>query len=108
MKELFCTDSSEVLVNLELPLVQEARLSEALNESVDAVIAVLGLSDHVGAMITHLVCIPGKTSWQGGLMAARGDQVYVLASLFQPQDRLVKFMIFEFSFLFVCKLHVLS
>ena len=73
MEELFCIDGSEVLVDLELPLVQEASFRKALNKIVDSTIAVLGLSDHIGAKITHLVRILGETSWQRGLMAPGGE-----------------------------------
>ncbi len=73
MEELFCNDANEVLVNLELPLFQDASFCRALNKSVDPTIAVLGLSDHIGAKITHLIRILGETSWQRGLMAPGGE-----------------------------------
>jgi len=63
MKELFGIDSSEIFMNFELPIVQEASLSEALNEIVDAVKAVFGLSDHIGAKISHFIRIFSKTIW---------------------------------------------
>jgi hypothetical protein len=63
MKELFAIDSSEIFMNFELPIVQEASLSEALNEIVDAVKAVFGLSDHIGAKISHFIRIFSKTIW---------------------------------------------
>jgi len=73
MEELFCIDGSEVLVDLELPLVQEASFRKALNKIVDSTIAVFGLCDHIGAKITHLVRILGETSWQRSLMAPGGE-----------------------------------
>jgi hypothetical protein len=73
MEELFCIDGSIVLVNLELPLVLEASICKALNKIIDAMITVLGLSDHIGAKITHLAHILGETSWQRGLMAQGGE-----------------------------------
>ncbi len=63
MKELFGIDSSEVFMNFELPIVQEASLSEALNEIVDAVKVVFGLSDHMGEKIAHFDPIFSKIIW---------------------------------------------
>jgi hypothetical protein len=93
MEELFGIDGSEVLVNLEFPLVQEVSFCEALNKSVDPIIAVLGLSDYIGANITNLVRIIEETTWQRGLMAPGWEQVDILASFCELQDRLVKFII---------------
>jgi hypothetical protein len=73
MEELSCIDGSKVLVNLELPFVQEASICKALNKIINATITILGLSDHIGAKITHLVHILGETNWQRGLMAPGGE-----------------------------------
>jgi hypothetical protein len=104
--KLLGNDVGEVLVDFELPLVEEAGLGKILNELVDAVEAVLGLSDHVATEIAHLVGVPGEASWEGGFMATRGDQMNVLASLLQLEDWLAKLPLFQCNFVFF--LHVLS
>jgi hypothetical protein len=47
--KLLSNNVGEVLVDFELPLVEDAGLGEILNKLVDSVEAILGLSDHVAA-----------------------------------------------------------
>ena len=68
--ELFCLDVSEVLVDLHLPFVEDLNLGETLNQGVDAVVSVFGLSDHIGAQVSHLIGVSGETSREGGLVAS--------------------------------------
>jgi hypothetical protein len=96
----------EVRVNCELPLVEKASFSEVLNEQVDAVVAILGLSDHVASEVTHLVGILCEASWKGGFVATRWDQMNVLSSLSQLEDWLIKLPILQCNLVFL--LHVFS
>ncbi len=55
MEKLLGDNISKVWIDSQLPFTKEASLGEILNELVNAVEAILRLSDHVGAKITHLV-----------------------------------------------------
>lgn len=81
VEELLGADICEVLCNLHLPIAEEAGLGKTLNKVVDAIETVLRLRNHVGAQVTHLVGVLGETSGQGSLVATRGDQKHILASL---------------------------
>ena len=96
----------EVRVDCELPLVEKASLSEVLNEQVDAVVAILGLSDHVAAEVTHLVGVSGEARWEGSFVATRWDQMNVLSSLSKLEDWLIKLPILQYNVVFF--LHVIS
>lgn len=98
--KLLGNNVGKVLVDFELPIIEETGLGEILNKLVDAIEAILGLSDHVATEITHLVRVLGETSWQGGFMATRRDQMNVLASLLQLEDWLVKLPLFQCNFVF--------
>ena len=106
MIKLLGNNVGKVLIDFELPVIEEAGLGEVLNQLVDAVEAILGLSDHVGAEITHFVGVFGESSWEGGFMTTRRDQMNVLASLLQLEDWLVKLPIFQCNVVFF--LHVFS
>ena len=54
---------SKVWIDSQLPFTKEASLGEILNELVDAVEAILGFSDHVGAKITHFVGLRCEARW---------------------------------------------
>jgi len=81
VEKLLCDNIGKVFVDLELPLVEEAGLGEIFNKLVDAIKAILGLSDHLATEITHLVWVLGEIFWQGCFMATRWDQMDVFASL---------------------------
>jgi hypothetical protein len=70
MIELFCLDVSEVLIDLHLPFVEDLNLGETLNQGVDAVVSVFGLSDHIGAQVSHLIGVSGETLREGCLVAS--------------------------------------
>ena len=70
MKQLFGLDLSEVFANLHLPFIQNLNLGKALNQAVDAVVAVLRLSDHISTQLSHFVCVSCETSWKRGLVAS--------------------------------------
>ena len=106
MIKLLGNNVGKVLIDFELPVIEEAGLGEVLNQLVDAVEAILGLSDHVGAEITHFVGVFGESSWEGGFMTTRRDQMNVLASLLQLEDWLVKLPRFQCNVVFF--LHVFS
>ena len=89
-----------------MPFVEKLAVGEFLNQLIDAVEAILGFSDHVGAEITHLVCVLGESRWKGRFMATRRDQMNILASLLQLEDWLVKLPLFQCNVVFF--LHVLS
>jgi len=106
VEKLLCDNIGKVLVDLELPLVEVAALGEILNKLVDAIEAILGLSDHLATEITHLVCVLVEINWQGGFMATRWNQMDVFASLLQLEDWLIKLPLLQCNVVFF--LHVIS
>ena len=85
MVELLSLDDREVLLDLDLPLAEHVGLGEMLDQVVNAVVSVTGLSDHVASKIPHLVGILSKVLGEGSFVAARGDKIDFLASLSHEQ-----------------------
>jgi hypothetical protein len=106
VEKLLGNNVGEVGVDSELPVVEEASLGEILNQLVDAVKAILGLSYHVAAEVTHLVSVSGEARWEGGFVATRWDQMNVLTSLSKLEDWLIKLPILQYNVVFF--LHVIS
>lgn len=85
MEELLGLDDSEVFLDLDLPLAEDVGFSEMLNQVVDAVVSVAGLSDHVTSKIPHLVGILSEILRKGSFVTARWDKIDFLASLSHEQ-----------------------
>ena len=81
MVELLGLDNGEVLLDLDLPLAEHVGLGEMLDQIVNAVVSVAGLSDHVASKVPHLVGILSKVLGKGCFVAARWDKIDFLASL---------------------------
>jgi len=73
MEELLGLDDSEVFLDLDLPLAEDVGFSEMLDQVVDAVVSVAGLSDHMASKIPHLVGILSEVLRKGSFVAARWD-----------------------------------
>jgi hypothetical protein len=81
MVELLGLDDRKVLLDLDLPLAEHVGLGKMLDQVVNAVVPVTGLSDHVASKVPHLVGILGKVLGKGSFVAAGGDKIDFLASL---------------------------
>ena len=85
MEELLGLDDREVFLDLDLPLAEDVGFGEMLDQVVDAVVPVAGLSDHVTSKIPHLVGILSKVLGKGSFVAASWDKIDFLASLSHKQ-----------------------
>ncbi len=70
MIQLFGSDASEVLANLNLPFIQKIIFGKSLNLVVYAFVAVLRLSDHISTELSHFLCVSTEASWKRGLAAS--------------------------------------
>ena len=68
VEELLSFDDGKVLVDLDLPLRQKIGLGKMLDQVVDAVEPVVGVSDHLGSKISHSIGIFCEIRREGRLM----------------------------------------
>lgn len=70
MEELLCLDVSESFADLHLPFVENLNFGETLNQLVNTLESILGLSDHVTTQFPHFIGISSETCWEGCLVAS--------------------------------------
>ena len=106
MEELLGLDDREVFLDLDLPLAEHVGFGEMLDQVVNAVVPVAGLSDHVTSKVPHLVGILGEVLGKGSFVAASWDKIDFLASLSHKQKGQVSLLGGEHNL--VPLLHVLG
>jgi hypothetical protein len=97
MVELLGLNLGEVGVDLEVPVGEDTRLAEGLDEVADALKPLGRVRDHIVTQLAHLVAIRGEVSGKACLVAAGGNQVDLLAALGKHQQRLIKLFSVKFD-----------
>jgi hypothetical protein len=85
MIKLFGLDDGIVLLDFDLPLRENVCLSKVLDQTIDPVVSVVWLGDHMGSQIFHLLTVFGEAFWQGCFMASRRHQIDFLIPLSKEQ-----------------------
>ena len=83
--KLLGLDDGIVLLDFHLPLRENVCLGKVFDQTIDPVVSVVWLSDHMGSQISHLLTVIGETFWQGCLMASRRHQIDFLIPLSKEQ-----------------------
>ena len=97
MVELLGLDLGKVRVHLEVPVLEDARLREGLDQISDAVVPTSGVSDHIIAQLAHLVAILSEVGGKASLMAAGRNEIDLLTALTQHKQGLVKLLHSQFD-----------
>lgn len=97
MVELLGLNLGEVGVDLEVPVGEDTRLAEGLDEVADALKPLGRVRYHIVTQLTHLVAVGSEVSGKACLVAAGGNQVDLLAALGKHQQRLIKLILRKFD-----------
>ena len=71
--ELLGLNDGKVLVYLDLPLAEDVGLGKVLNQVINAVVPVVGLSNHVRSQVPHSLRVSCEVSRKSRLVATRWD-----------------------------------
>lgn len=94
--QLLSLDRGEVLVDLQVPVLEDLGLREhSCCQVADAIVPNRRVRDHVVSKVLHLVCVLSEVLGQTSLMASRGQEVSRLASLGKHQKWLIVLLLGE-------------